>query len=340
MKSLRKILFPFSILYDGITRVRNYMYDSTPEKSTAFVSIPLIAVGNLSVGGTGKTPMIEYLVRLLQDRYRIATLSRGYKRKSQGFQLATADSTAEQLGDEPFQLHQKFTALQVAVDAARVNGVRQLLQLPTPPEVILLDDAFQHRKIKAGFYVLLTDYSNRYSRDWVLPAGDLREARKGANRADVIIVTKCPADLSLQAQTAIQQELNPMPHQKVYFTCIAYAQQVHGANGTVDLQAIQNPNTTVVAGIARPAPFFKQVAKIAQHQFEFPDHYAFTPKDWQQIKEKAQGAPVITTEKDYVRLIGLAGDYPLYYLPIRAEFISGQQEFDQQIVQYVEAVRV
>lgn len=338
MKSWRKILFPFALLYDAVTRMRNYSYDQNPQKSTAFADVPLIAVGNLSVGGTGKTPMIEYLIRLLSNEYRLATLSRGYKRQSTGFQLADANSTAAQLGDEPYQFHRKFPTVQVAVDANRVNGVRHLLQLPHPPEVVLLDDAFQHRKIKAGFYILLTDYSNRYSRDWVLPAGDLREARKGATRANCIIVTKCPPDLSVEERTALRKELNPLPHQSVYFTCIGYDEKVYNDQTAINWKSISHPQTTLVAGIAKPQPFFAHLSAVAHQQMTFPDHHAFTELDWQKIKQQAQGAAVITTEKDYVRLAPLAGDYPLYYLPIRAEFLADEADFQMQIQQFVRSI--
>ena len=192
---LRKILFPFSILYGIITAIRNYMFDVGFLKSYSFET-PIIVVGNLSVGGTGKTPQIEYLIRLFSEKYQVATLSRGYKRKSEGFVLANASTVVEEIGDEPFQFFSKFKTIQVAVDINRKNGIEQLLSQPQKPEVILLDDAFQHRKVKAGFYILLTSYADLYADDWMLPTGNLREYRSNANRAQVIIVTKCPHDTS------------------------------------------------------------------------------------------------------------------------------------------------
>jgi tetraacyldisaccharide 4'-kinase len=195
MNFLRKILFPFAVLYGFITSIRNFLFDYRILKSYSF-PIPVIAVGNLSVGGTGKTPQIEYLIRLLSNKYKIATLSRGYKRKSEGFILANATSNAEILGDEPFQFYKKFPNIQVAVDANRKNGIEQLLSQSNKPDVILLDDAFQHRKVKAGFYILLTAYNDLFINDFMLPTGNLRESRSGAKRADMIIVTKCPRDIS------------------------------------------------------------------------------------------------------------------------------------------------
>ena len=207
MDILRKILFPFSFLYGWITSLRNFLFDKGILKSYRF-DLPVIAVGNLSVGGTGKTPQIEYLIRLLSDSYKIATLSRGYKRKSEGFVLANKTSNAEILGDEPFQFYQKFPTIQVAVDANRKNGIEQLLLEKQKPEIILLDDAFQHRKVTAGFYIMLTSYDDLFYKDFILPTGNLRESRSGANRADMIIVTKCPQDISEIAQEQIKQKIN------------------------------------------------------------------------------------------------------------------------------------
>ena len=204
---LRKILFPFSVLYGIITSFRNFLFDIGILKSYSF-SVPIIAVGNLSVGGTGKTPQIEYLIRLLSPKYKLATLSRGYKRQSKGFVLADETSNALTLGDEPYQFFTKFKNIQVAVDANRKNGIEQLLSQKVKPEIILLDDAFQHRKVKASFYILLTTYGDLFSDDWILPTGNLRESRSGAQRADLVIVTKCPVNLPLEEQNEIKNKLN------------------------------------------------------------------------------------------------------------------------------------
>src|SRR5690554_2718798 len=178
MKNLRKILFPFSFIYATVTDLRNFLYDKEIKKSTGF-NIPIIAVGNLSVGGTGKTPMVEYLIRLLSEKHKLATLSRGYKRKTQGFLLANANTKMEEIGDEPFQYHSKFKNIKVVVDANRVEGVSKLLKIVPETEVVLLDDAFQHRKIKAGLYIMLTAFDDLFYNDLVLPAGNLRETKKG-----------------------------------------------------------------------------------------------------------------------------------------------------------------
>lgn len=221
MNLLRKILFPFAILYGFITGIRNFLFDKGILKSYSF-EFPVIVVGNLSVGGTGKTPQIEYLIRLLSERYSIATLSRGYKRKSDGFILANANATAATLGDEPFQFFQKFPSIQVAVDVDRKNGIEQLLAQERKPQVILLDDAFQHRKVKAGFYILLTAYYDLFVEDYILPTGNLRESRSGAQRADIIVVTKCPETLSGIEQTQIKQSIKAYSNAPVYFSTIAF----------------------------------------------------------------------------------------------------------------------
>ena len=301
MNLLRKLLFPFAILYGVITSIRNFLFDISVLKSYSF-NLPIIAVGNLSVGGTGKTPQIEYLIRLLSEKYKIATLSRGYKRQSEGFILAQANSNARLLGDEPFQFFEKFPSIQVAVDADRKNGIEQLLSLPEKPEVILLDDAFQHRKVKAGFYILLTSYGDLYSDDCMLPTGNLRETRSGAKRADLIVVTKCPFDLSLDKQNDIRKRLKLSVNQQLYFTFIAYDTFVYGEKQKVNINEIQSTVKVLVAGIAKPEPFFTYLKNTNDVCLSFPDHHNFTEKDILEITKTAQNNIIITTEKDYMRL--------------------------------------
>jgi tetraacyldisaccharide 4'-kinase len=334
MNLLRKLLFPFAILYGVITSIRNFLFDKGILKSYSF-DLPIIAVGNLSVGGTGKTPQIEYLIRLLSDKYKIATLSRGYKRQSQGFILAEASSNAAILGDEPFQFFQKFKNIQVAVDANRQNGIEQLLSLPEKPEVILLDDAFQHRKVKAGFYILLTSFGDLYLDDFMLPTGNLRESRSGANRANVIIVTKCPFNLSLDKQNEIRNSLKVSADQELYFTFIAYDNFIYGENRKVNINEIQSASKLLVAGIAKPEPFFTYLQDASDVCLSFPDHHNFTDKDILEIKNLAQNNIIITTEKDYVRLKGSLPSEQLFYLPIQSSFISGSDDFDKNILNYV-----
>lgn len=334
MDLLRKLLFPFSILYWAIVALRNFLYDNGFFKSYPF-SIPVIAVGNLSTGGTGKSPQIEYLIRLLSSRYRVATLSRGYKRKTEGFVLSDRQSSAETIGDEPFQFFTKFPNIRVAVDANRKNGIENLLELGPKPEAILLDDAYQHRRVKAGFYILLTAYGDLYTDDLVLPAGNLREGRSGAKRANVIIVTKCPPDLSIAEQIKIRAKLKAVPGQKVYFTAISYDDEVYSERGAKQVAEVSTVQKLLVAGIAKPKPFFDHLKAEGDIALTFPDHHDFTGKDLDEINKQANNKIIITTEKDYMRLKGkLAGD-KLFYLPIRSRFLDGGDDFDKTILDYV-----
>ena len=334
MNLLRKILFPFAILYGFITAIRNFLFDKGILKSTSF-DIPVIAVGNLSVGGTGKTPQIEYLIRLLSDKYKVATLSRGYKRKSEGFVLADSASNAEILGDEPFQFYQKFPNIQVAVDANRTNGITQLLSQNQKPEVILLDDAYQHRKVKAGFYILLTAFDDLYADDFMLPTGNLRESRSGANRANIVVVTKCPNNLSDEKQEEIRLKLKLSPSQQIYFTFINYDDFVYGENEKVGVAEVKKEAKILLAGIAKPKPFFDFLKSEKDECLTFPDHHHFSETDLNEIQNKAQDKKIITTEKDYVRLKDAEIISKLYYLPIKSTFINHQQNFDNTILAYV-----
>lgn len=331
---VRKILFPFAVLYGWITRFRNFLFDRQILKSYRF-DLPVIAVGNLSVGGTGKTPQIEYLIRLLSENYRVATLSRGYKRKSEGFVLADASSDAQILGDEPFQFYSKFPNIKVAVDADRKNGIENLLHLKAKPEIILLDDAFQHRKVEAGFYILLTAYGDLYADDFILPTGNLRESSSGAKRADVIVVTKCPPDLSLEAQQQISKKLNIGKDQELYFTAIAYDDKVYSENQTLEVGEIKTKSKLLIAGIAKPKPFFNYLKGENDEVMEFPDHHDFSGKDISDILGKAKNRIIITTEKDYVRLKGQFAADQIFYLPIQSVFLSNKTRFDSAINNYV-----
>jgi len=334
MNILRKILFPFAILYGLITAIRNFLFDKGILKSYSF-TIPVIAVGNLSVGGTGKTPQIEYLIRLLSSKYKIATLSRGYKRKSEGFVLADVSSNAAILGDEPFQFYQKFPNIQVAVDANRKNGIEQLLVQPEKPEVILLDDAYQHRKVKAGFYILLTSYGDLYSDDFMLPTGNLRESRSGAKRANVIIVTKCPANLSAAEQVSIKKRLKLTNNQQLYFSYIDYDEFIYSENKSIPVHEIKRVDKLLIAGIAKPEPFFAHLQNANDEKLVFPDHHHFSENDLLTIKNKAKNKIIITTEKDFVRLKDNLSSEQLYHLPIKSSFLSDSENFDKTILNYV-----
>ena len=252
LKSFRILLFPFSLLYWLGIAVRNFLYEKQVLKSSSF-GLPLICVGNLSVGGTGKSPMVEYLIRLLEHRYHIATLSRGYKRKTKGYALAGPDTTALEIGDEPMQFHQKFPELPVAVGEERMVAIPQLLHDRPQTELIILDDAFQHRAVKAGLNILLTDYSNLFTRDFYLPTGDLRDLKSSYKRAEIIVVTKCKNGISAAEKEKIRNEIRPVNGQKLFFTGLEYGDPWHFTNG--DPKPLKaETEVLLVTGIANPRP--------------------------------------------------------------------------------------
>ena len=335
MKAIRYLLFPLTVLYDGVTSIRNSFYDTGVFKSTKF-DLPVIAVGNLSVGGTGKSPMIEYLIRLLGDK-KVATLSRGYKRKTEGFILIDSNHTSSDVGDEPLQFFKKFPKVSVAVDADRVHGIQQL-QKKVNPEIILLDDAFQHRKVEAGFYILLTKYDDLFSNDLVLPTGNLRESRRGAKRADVIVVTKCPENLSIDEQNRIEKRLKSFADQPVFFSTISYYETTKG-NDQIPLKDLNEYEVSLVTGIANPQPLldFLKAQKVKIHHEKFPDHHDFSSSDIQQIQRRfdqisSKKKLLLTTEKDYMRLSEKISN--LSYIEIESQFLKDEDLFTQQILDY------
>ena len=318
MKLIRKILFPIVPIYYLVTWLRNKLYDLGIKKSTTY-DLPVICVGNLSVGGTGKTPMIEYLINLLKADYKVATLSRGYKRKTKGFQLANENSTAETIGDEPFQFYTKFKKeVSVAVDSNRRNGIENLKKVN--PDVILLDDAFQHRKVKAGFNILLTTFDNPYFEDILLPTGDLREPRSGAKRADIIVVTKCPEAINEKEKANFIKRINPKRHQHVLFSTVVYADTLFSTKSTMQLNKIAS--FTLVTGIANAQPLvdFLHSKQLSFEHLNFKDHHDFSAEDIAALEKKEL---IITTEKDFVRLnpYHVLKD-KLYYLPISVNIDS------------------
>ena len=345
MSKLRKILKPISLLYGEVVKVRNKMYDNGMLDSIKF-NIPTIVVGNLSVGGTGKSPMIEYLIRLLKNDYQVAVLSRGYKRKSKGFQIATNKTTVEDIGDEPMQFYKKFNDLIVAVDAKRVNGIQQLKNLKNPPEVILLDDAFQHRKVQGGFNILLTPHYNLYVNDSMLPTGDLRENIEGAKRAQIIMVTKCPDNLDEIEQFNITKKLNIELTQTAYFTKIGYDSFIYGKENKIKIEDLKEYEIILVTGIAKTEPLtsFLSDKNINFKHLKYKDHYNFTNKDLDKIQQsfsqlKAEKRLILTTEKDYVRTFD-KNNGNVYYLPIETQFLTPnsveEDSFKIKIKKYVE----
>ncbi len=314
MKFIRIILFPIVPIYYLVTWFRNWLYDKGIKSSKSY-NFPVICVGNLSTGGTGKTPMIEYLISVFKDEKSLATLSRGYKRKTEGFVLADENATTDTIGDEPFQFFRKFENIQVAVDASRQNGIEQLMTSNQKPEVILLDDAYQHRKVKAGFYILLTAHNSLYCKDIVLPTGNLREPRSGSKRADVIVVTKCKKNISEVEKSKISSKLKLKKNQKLFFSHVEYSNNV--TSDFNELELVTLPKFTLVTGIANAVPLvdFLVDKGLKFDHLEYGDHYNFRASD---IENLASKPLIITTEKDYVRLSGneILKD-KLYYLPIQ-----------------------
>jgi tetraacyldisaccharide 4'-kinase len=332
LRPFRILLFPFSLIYGAAVFVRNRLYNKGIFRSTGF-NLPIICVGNLSVGGTGKSPMVEWLVKNLQHQTNVAVLSRGYKRRTKGYALAGPATTALDIGDEPMQFHNKFPDVTIAVGEERIVAIPQLLHDRPDTKVIVLDDAFQHRAIKAGFNIVLTNYDNLFTRDWFLPTGDLRDERTSYKRADSIIVTKCPQRLSKEEKEAITGEIKPLPQQKVFFTTIRYGMPYHI---TYKNEMLLNASTEVllVSGIANPMPLKKYLQEVSKTYYEilYSDHHIFSIDDWKDIVARFNNIPtenkiILTTEKDAVRLIKFGQalqEYPVFVIPIEIQFLFNE----------------
>ncbi len=345
LKSVRILLLPFSLLYGLIVIVRNYLFDKSIIHSAAF-PLPVIGVGNLSVGGTGKSPMVEYLINLLQPTYRIATLSRGYKRASKGYLLAHERTTASEIGDEPMQFHLKFPEVAVAVGEDRIAAIGKLLHDRPESEVVILDDSFQHRKIKPGLDILLTNYNNLFTRDFYLPTGNLRDQRSSYKRADAVVVTKSPNDLSQEQMMKIKTELHLLPNQKAFFTTIEYGEPYQMFTKEKRLLTLED-EVLLLTGIANPDPLKRYLSdKVKRyHEMSFNDHHNFTTNDLNKVSVKlddiaAPGKFILTTEKDAARLIEFNEaviPMPLYVLPVRHRFLfGGGMQFDELVNNFIE----
>jgi tetraacyldisaccharide 4'-kinase len=307
------------------------LYETSLFKSTKF-NLPVIGIGNLAIGGTGKSPMIEYLIHLLSQEFNIATLSRGYGRKTNTFKIATKDSTHFDIGDEPLQFYNKHDNIIVSVDNNRVNGIQSLLQISNPPDVILLDDSYQHRKLIPGLSILLSDYSNLYYDDYILPFGDLREPRSSSNRADIVIVTKCPNNLSSSKKLEIKSKLQLKVSQKLFFSSINYSETVIIGNKKVEFINFITQEFTLVTGLANSNHLVNYLSenKCDFNHLKFKDHYNYKSKDLDNVDRNVN---ILTTEKDYAKLIEVFPEMNVYYLPIKVG-IEYKQEFDKIILSY------
>jgi len=332
LRPFRILLFPFSLIYGVAIWLRNLLYDKKILRSTGF-NLPIICIGNLSVGGTGKSPMVEWIVKFLHTNMEVAILSRGYKRRTKGYALAGATTTALDIGDEPMQFHQKFPDVSIAVGEERIVAIPQLLHDRPNTRVVILDDAFQHRAIKAGLNIVLTNYDNLFTRDWVLPTGDLRDERRSYKRADVIVVTKCPAVLSVEEKLAFKQEIKPLPHQQLFFTTIRYGLPYHIISKK-EVSLNTATEVLLVSGIANPLPLKKYLQDATKTYYEilYGDHHIFRIDDWKEIAKRFNNIPtenkiILTTEKDAVRLIKFGQtlqDYPIYVIPIEIQFLFNE----------------
>lgn len=348
---INKWLLPFSWLYGVGVRLRNKLFELGVLKSRSF-DVPVISVGNITVGGSGKTPHVEYLIRLLKDKIKVAVLSRGYKRKSKGYVLANKDTRMSDIGDEPYQMARKFPNVHVAVDKNRCHGIDTLITAAETKDtdVILLDDAYQHRYVKPDVNILLVDYHRLIIYDELLPAGRLREPLSGKSRADIVIITKCPHDLKPMEYRVIIKAMNLYPYQKIFFTTLDYddLQPAYcGENRPLD-SINGSDNILLLTGIASPKQLIYDLKPYSSYitPLTFPDHHQFTDKDIKCINEAYASLPspklIITTEKDNSRLFGMKGlsddvRHNMYVLPVRIKFmLDGEEDFNNIIISYVQ----
>ncbi|MFM7672692.1 MAG: tetraacyldisaccharide 4'-kinase [Bacteroidota bacterium] len=344
LRSFRILLFPVSVLYGAAVAIRNRLYDKKIFRSVTF-GLPIISVGNLSVGGTGKSPFIQYLVALIGNAGSTAVLSRGYKRRSRGYRLANSASTVADIGDEALLLSSRFPDIAVAVGESRVLAIPQLLQDRPDIRCILLDDAHQHRSITPGFHILLTDYHNLFTSDYFLPTGDLRDERRSYQRADILVVTKCPSDLTKEEAEGIRQELKPLSHQQIFFTEMVIEKprqwQKPQYTRSVDKQEI-----LLVTGIANPSPLksWMEAEAASYHFMPFSDHHLFNIKDIREIRDQYRklqnpDAWILTTAKDAVRLLPFADemqDLPLYVTDYQHQFLfDAETVFQDRISRFL-----
>ena len=348
---INKWLLPLSWCYGVGVKLRNLLFDTGVLKSRSF-QVPVIAVGNITVGGTGKTPHVEYLAGVLKDLFKVAVLSRGYKRHSKGFIIANADTPMRTIGDEPYQMKQKFPGVTIAVDKNRCHGIDMLVENDSKLDVVLLDDAFQHRYVKPGINILLVDYHRLIIYDTLLPAGRMREPLRGKDRADIVIVTKCPQELKPMEYRVITKAMNLYPYQRLYFSTLEYdslrAMFPDAQNAKIrQLTDLKDHHTLLLTGIGSPQQLEHDLSPIIAHltPMSFADHHQFRKKDIQLINETFNALPspksIITTEKDMTRLKDVEGlsdeiRKNLYVLPVRVKFMQDQEDmFNQQIIGYV-----
>ena len=328
MSLLRKLLFPLSLLFKFIQEVRNLLYDLNIIANTKF-NIPTISVGNLSMGGTGKTPMVEYLLSNLLIKYKIGILSRGYKRKSNGFLKLNEYSDISVVGDEPFIIQKTFPDSNVYVCEDRVTGIQNILK-NDELDFIILDDAFQHRKLKTTLNIMLSSFSKPFYNDYIFPVGDLRESRLSYKRANIIIITKCPANLSQNEMNDIKLKINPLEDQKIFFTTILYKDILFG-NKSLNINSIINKEILLVTGIAETDSIiiYLNSRSIKFKHLEYSDHHHYSNNDINNILKLSRNSLVLTTKKDYYKLKDNINN--LLYLDIETRFLKNEDQFLKEV---------
>ena len=347
LKFLRWLLYPFSVIYDLITRMRNYLFDHGILKSVSFDK-PVICIGNITVGGTGKTPHTEYIAKLLLPDFKVFMISRGYKRSSAGVVIANSNSNAGDIGDEPFQMKSKFQDLSVIVAEKRVEGINESLKLSPPPDIILLDDAFQHRHVNPGLNILLVDYTRPVWKDLTFPAGNMRESWSSYKRADIIIITKCPSTFTDFQRDRILKKFKHFSSENIYFSGFKYGNPYSLVQQNEKISIDHEMSVLLVTGIANPKPLVNYLLQLTPHltKLEFPDHHQFSNKDVLNISNKfsqlnGDNKILITTEKDAVRLreVNLLSNSIVektYIIPVEVQFFFSQEtKFNNQIFEYV-----
>jgi len=332
MNRIRLIFFPFAILYTIITSVRNSLFNLKFYKSKKF-KIPLIGVGNLSTGGTGKTPMVEYIFKVFSKEFKLALLSRGFKRSTKGYVNANKDSNSSNIGDEPFQIFSKFKNIDVAVDENRVRGVLNLLKHSKNLQSIVLDDCFQHRSVSLKLNILLTTYESPYYKDFILPIGNLRELRAGYKRADVIIVTKCPKDLLEEEMKKTRKDVSLKSHQNLFFTSIKYNNFLLGES-EININDLSDSKVLLVTGIANDKEIVNYLSykNIQFDKISFSDHYKYSLKDIKKIELDFSDRIIITTEKDYQKIKLIDKKNKWYYLQMETYFLENEDLFKKIII--------
>ena len=347
---LEYLLIPVSWIYGLVIIIRNFLFDKQFLVKKEF-NIPIISVGNITVGGTGKTPHVEYLVNLLKTEFKLATLSRGYKRKSKGFFIAGNDSNSKQVGDEACQVKNKFPDIIVAVDKNRVNGIKKLLYNDKSIDVIILDDAYQHRYVKPGLSLLLIDYNRPLGADYLLPFGRLREQASGKKRADIILVTNTPGNINKYEMDILNRDIRKYDSQKLFFTTVIQ-EKLKPVYSTYPPPEVENfkktPAVLLVCGIANPGNLKKFALQLSSNITElyFPDHHNFNEKDISNIQKVYNKIPeidkiIITTEKDAARLKYI-NSFPeivkknMFYIPIKISFLNNEEDkFNSLVLDYI-----